>query len=127
VAAFMQHVQEMRRLLSHATNVEECRLIVDMCVAKSGFKLESTDYSKQSPPLTAHEPLLSAVDANLEHALIELFLGGTGEESEGDGDEQPSPTDSTSSKRGFVALPMSPPDTPDGNGSKATEPVVTDT
>jgi len=101
---------------------------VDMCVAKSGFKLEPTDYSKQSPPSTAPEPLLSAVDANLEHALVELFLGGAGEESEEDGDEQPqSPTNSASSKRGSVALPMSPPDTPDGNGSKATEPVVTDT
>jgi hypothetical protein len=125
VAVFTQHTQEMRRLLAHATSVDECRLIVDMFVARSGLHLEPADRLEPSPPSNTSQPLPSGVDVNLEHSLVELFLGGAGEESEGDGDEQPlSPVDNAVSKRRSVALPMSPPDTPDGSGSKTAEPVV---
>jgi hypothetical protein len=110
-------------------------LIVDMFLAKSGLHPEPSDHSNPStPPSPPHDsgPLPLGIDANLECSLVELFLGGMGEESEGEGDEQPlpSPADSIVDKDDSVALPMSPPNTPNtrqrtgSKTSKAAEPVV---
>jgi hypothetical protein len=126
ITAFSQHTQDMRRLLAQATNVDECRLIVDMFLAKSGVQLEHVDQSKPSTQAIPSQPLPSGVDARLEHSLIELFLGGAGEEGGGDGDEQPSsPATGAINKDGSVALPMSPPDTPHSvTVPKSVAPVV---
>jgi hypothetical protein len=131
MAAFSEHAGDLRRLLAHATNVEECRLIVDMFLAKSGLPVEAVDDAKPCTSLDASRPLPSGNDADLERSLVELFLGGMGEESEGDRDERPlTPAGSVASKEGSVALPMSPPDTPSTTQdhgpkiSEAVEPVV---
>jgi hypothetical protein len=135
MAALSEHTKDLCRLLAHATHIEECRLIVDMFLAKSGLHPEPSDHSNPStPPSPPHDsgPLPLGIDANLERSLVELFLGGMGEESEGEGDEQPlpSPADSIVSKDDSVALPMSPPNTPNtrqrtgSKTSKAAEPVV---
>jgi hypothetical protein len=127
MAAFIEHAQEMRRLLAQATNVDECRLIVDMFMAKSRIQLEPVDHSKPFPPSNASQPLPLRFDADLEHSLVELFLGGVGEGGESDGNEQPlSPANDAISGKGSVALPMSPPDTPqsDHGDDSTSEPVV---
>ena len=129
MAAFIDHAQEMRRLLAQATNVDECRLIVDMFMAKSGIELEPVDHSKQSPPSSASQPLPLRFDADLEHSLVELFLGGAREGGESDGNEQPlSPANGAISRKGSIALPMSPPDTPQSDhGDDSTSVVIKDT
>jgi len=119
----------MRRLLTSATNADECRLIVDIFLAQSGLLLEPVEHAKPSPPSDTPQPLSAGTDADLEHSLVELFLGGAGEEeSEVEGDEHViSSADSAASKGSSVSLPMSPPDTPGsshGNGVKAAEPAV---
>lgn len=134
MAALSEHTKDLRRLLAHATHVEECRLIVDMFLAKSGLHPEPSDNSNLSTPPDDSSSLPPGIDANLERSLVELFLGGMGEESEGEGDAQPlpSPAESIVSKDDSesVALPMSPPDTPNtrqrkgSKTSKAAEPVV---
>jgi len=130
LAALSQHAHEMRRLLMPATNADECRLIVDMFLAKSGLHMEPVDHSKPFLLSDASQTLPFGVDAELEHSLVELFLGGmTEEESEvayGDDPIIP-PAESTAPKESPVALPMSPPDTPHSshdNRSETAEPVV---
>lgn len=114
----------MRRLLAMATNVDECRLIVDMFFAKSGLHLEPVD-SKLSLAPDVSRPVPGG-DTSLEHSLVELFLGGAGEESEADGDEQTisSAGDGPTNKESPVALPMLPPESIHGNGVITANPVV---
>jgi len=69
----------MRRLFSKATNVDECRLIFDMFLAKSGLPLEPTDYDipYPSPSLTDTPPTQrTEADDSLEHSIVEFFLDG---------------------------------------------------
>ena len=133
MAALSQHAQEMRRLLTSATNVDECRLLVDMFLAKSGLHFETLDYS--SPPLPSTVPQPDpGTEADLENSLVELFLGGAGEEgSKVDGDDQMLSridksvnNQSSASEGSSISLPMSPPDTPDTSHGKTmtAEPVV---
>ncbi|TFK43844.1 hypothetical protein BDQ12DRAFT_643549 [Crucibulum laeve] len=73
---------DMQRLISRATNTDECRLIVDMFVARAGLSAASRDadmdapYPSPSPSLiTRAQP--AVVDDSLEHSLLELLLGGS--------------------------------------------------
>ena len=71
--------RDMRRHFSNATNVDECRLILDMFLAKSGISVEPTEYDIPYPsPSPSDTPLTQRTEADisLEHALVELFLGG---------------------------------------------------
>lgn len=121
LTAFTDHAREMYRLLTHATNANECRLIVDMFLVKSGLQLEfanhDTPYPSPPPETAVHLPSID--DVELENSLVELFLGGAGDvdaetdDSEADGeaeeDEEPlSPTDTVVSKE----VPLTLPDTP---------------
>lgn len=124
--SFSSHAQEMRRLIGYATNVDECRLIVDMFLAKSGLHLEPADPQNPYPsPPSDLLQLPSGSNADLEHSLVELFLGGMGDEGD---EELSSPAESSDSKSSPVTFPVSPPDTPipvDSNGITTTEePVV---
>jgi hypothetical protein len=78
---FTDNAREMHRLLSHATNADECRLIVDMFFVKSGLQLESVNHDTPypSPPLEPTVPLPDVADIDLENSLVELFLGTAGE------------------------------------------------
>lgn len=70
--------QDLHRLLSQATNADECRLIFDMFLAKSGIPVEPTSYDipypSPSPSVVARMQDTPA-DVALEHSLVELFLG----------------------------------------------------
>ena len=113
------NARDMHRLLARATNADECRLIVDLFLVKSNLlpNAEATNAAYPSPPSDNNQPLPSAVTAtNLENNLVELFLGGGGEEY-AEGDEEPllplSPTTTNPGKDTTpVTLPVSPPDTP---------------
>ncbi|KAK7054029.1 hypothetical protein R3P38DRAFT_2854001 [Favolaschia claudopus] len=82
------HARDMRRLLSRATNADECRLIFEIFLAKAGVAIEPAPYEVPypSPPpsdthATAASPVVAAParDASevaLELSLVELFLGG---------------------------------------------------
>ncbi|KAJ7068814.1 hypothetical protein C8F01DRAFT_1119409 [Mycena amicta] len=71
--------RDMRRMLSTATNVDECRLIFEMFLNKSGVKLEPASYDVPYPspsPSDSQHPTASDDGGMMELALIELFLGG---------------------------------------------------
>jgi len=141
----------MYRLLTHATNADECRLIVDMFLVKSGLQLEavSHDTPYPSPPLEAAVHLPSVADIDLENSLVELFLGGPAEaeaeadpeaeaeveveveveiEVETEEDDEPlSPTDTVVSKEVSLVVPVSPHDTSfHPHGNTTTQPVLKD-
>lgn len=69
--------RDMRRLLAKATSADECRLILDMFLTKSGVAL---DVPYPSPSLSdaqaTRERDRGSAEAALELALVELFLGG---------------------------------------------------
>jgi hypothetical protein len=132
LTAFVDHAQEMHRLLTHATNADECRLIVDMFLVKSGLQLESANNNTPypSPPLEPAVNLPSIAEAELENSLVELFLGGAGDaddsEVEDEDDEEPlSPTDTVVSKDAPLTLPHDTPFTTRDNIT-TTQKVVTD-
>jgi hypothetical protein len=73
-----QHARELQRQLLTATTVDECRLLVDMFLAKSGLSLELTndELPYPSPASSVLPSHTSVADADLEHSLVELLLGG---------------------------------------------------
>ncbi|CAK5262909.1 unnamed protein product [Mycena citricolor] len=87
-----EDARDMRRLLSCASNVDECRLLFEMFLAKAGVSgaegnVPTTgrgfEVPYPSPSLSnddGHQNKLipSAADASLELSLVELFLGGGG-------------------------------------------------
>ncbi|GLB34110.1 hypothetical protein LshimejAT787_0109940 [Lyophyllum shimeji] len=70
--------KDMHRLFARATTADECRLIFDMFLAKSGIPVKATNcdapYPSPSPSVVAREQT-AAVEAALEHTLVELLLG----------------------------------------------------
>jgi hypothetical protein len=72
-------VQDMHHLLSSAASADECRLILDMFLAKSGIKVEPPDPSGSRSSAAAMQ--VTSAEASLEHSLVELLLGGAEESS----------------------------------------------
>ena len=99
---------EMRRFLSKASTADECRLLVDMFMAKAGISTSApADRDDAStPPLTdASSESSSSSNSTvptLESSLVEMFLGG-----EIDGSLFSSDIDG-----GSALAPVSPPYTP---------------
>ena len=69
--------REIHRLMSRATSADECRLIFDMFLAKSGIKVEPADHGGSHSLSQQFAPTVPHADASLEHSLVELLLGGT--------------------------------------------------
>ena len=77
--------KDMQRLLTHATTADECRLIFNMFMARSGMTEASvsektdTPYPSSSSIKNASAPLVqsSVGEALIESTLIEFFLSGT--------------------------------------------------
>lgn len=73
--------RDMRRMITRATTADECRLIVDMFLAKAGISMEPAvgdyDVPYPSPSSEAHMTTQrpASADTALEHSLVELFLG----------------------------------------------------
>ncbi len=63
---------EIHRLMSHAGSADECRLILDMFLARAGIRVEG------AKPVTVALPPggLSLNNSPLESTVVELFLGG---------------------------------------------------
>lgn len=67
----LEHAREMRTMLEHATSAAECRILVDMFLARS--KLVADVNNSQA---LAASPLPRDSGANgLERTIVELFLG----------------------------------------------------
>ncbi|KAG6885475.1 hypothetical protein C0993_001340 [Termitomyces sp. T159_Od127] len=62
----------MHRLFSKATTADECRLILDMFLARAGV-LDPNQFDKSQPP---YRDQSAATDSRLQAYLLELFLGG---------------------------------------------------
>lgn len=143
--AFTDRAREMYRLLTHATNADECRIIVDMFLVKSGLHPDSVNpgSSYPSPPPEAPVDLPSTAETELESSLVELFLGGAGDveadvdadedvdadvndsEPEAEEDEEPlSPTDTVVSKEAPLILPHDTPYTTHDNAVTAQKVVM---
>ncbi len=70
-------MQDMHRLMSRATTVDECRVILELFLAKSGVTGDKAvemevPYPSPSP---SDNPESAASDIALEQALVEYFLG----------------------------------------------------
>lgn len=67
------HAQSLRQLMSTATTADECRVLVDMFLARVGFPVDrSTDVDPYPSPISSVDPS----DADLECSVIEALLGG---------------------------------------------------
>ncbi|KAF8165671.1 hypothetical protein B0H34DRAFT_689999 [Crassisporium funariophilum] len=72
--------KDMQRLFSSATTADECRLIFDMFMARSGISKESrTDvpYPSPSPSIVKPTRLAGGGAASVETSVVELLLGGS--------------------------------------------------
>jgi hypothetical protein len=70
---------DMHRLMSKATTADECRLLYDMFLAKSGILIGPADYDIPYPspsPSVISRAQITPADTALEHSLVELLLGG---------------------------------------------------
>ncbi|KAG6378577.1 hypothetical protein JVT61DRAFT_12842 [Boletus reticuloceps] len=71
-ASVLEHAREMRTMLEHATSAAECRILVDMFLARCKLSTdEANSYALTAPP----PPRDSSADG-LERTIVELFLGG---------------------------------------------------
>ncbi|KAG6856789.1 hypothetical protein H0H87_000757 [Tephrocybe sp. NHM501043] len=69
----------IHRLISRATTADECRLILDMFLARAGIPVDPKKYNASNPspsPSTATSNPMGPVEKGLEATLLELFLGG---------------------------------------------------
>jgi hypothetical protein len=66
----------MHRLFSEATTADECRIIFDMFLARSGLPAANHDTPLPSPS-DIHGTQPSKADVDLEHSLVELLLSGS--------------------------------------------------
>jgi hypothetical protein len=57
----------MRRLLANATNADECRLLVDMFLAQSGFPLSASEYAEPANNEALEQQQTSVVEALLSN------------------------------------------------------------
>jgi hypothetical protein len=66
------HAQSLRQLMSVATTADECRVLVDMFLARVGFPVDrSTDVDPYPSPISSTDPN----DVDLESSVIETLLG----------------------------------------------------
>ncbi|KAI0832822.1 hypothetical protein BC628DRAFT_356002 [Trametes gibbosa] len=72
-------VDNLRRLMSAATSAAECRLLVDMFLAKNGFAAQDTVAQPEEATTASLEDALAAATRGtdeIERGLVALFLGG---------------------------------------------------
>ena len=67
------HAQNLRQLMSTATTADECRVLVDMFLARVGFPVDRSTVADPYPsPISSVDPS----DVDLESSVIEALLGG---------------------------------------------------
>ena len=73
------HAQSLRQLMSMATTADECRVLVDMFLARVGFPIDrSTNVDPYPSPISSTDPS----DVDLESSVIETLLGGDSSDSQ---------------------------------------------
>lgn len=73
LASVAEHVRDMRRVLAHATSAQECRLLVDIFLARSKLIADAAELRAlaASPP----DPATREMNTTVENAVVGLFLG----------------------------------------------------
>jgi len=67
------NAQSLRQLMSTASTADECRVLVDMFLARVGFPIDrSTNMDPYPSPISSTDPS----DVDLESSVIETLLGG---------------------------------------------------
>lgn len=75
VPKYFEYAHDLRKLMSKATTVDECRLLVEIFLAKSGVR--HTPARLDSLEATIPVEVSATVDsADVELAIVELLLGG---------------------------------------------------
>ncbi|KAI0650830.1 hypothetical protein C8Q79DRAFT_902758 [Trametes meyenii] len=71
-------VDDLRRLMGAATNADECRLLVDMFLAKNGLAPKTPAIAEPEAKASLDDALALATAGNdeVERGLVALFLGG---------------------------------------------------
>ena len=83
-----EQAQDLRRLLAVATTADECRLLVDMFLIKSGFPLPSARDAEAAAPVAASKAVeqvaakIETFNEDIERSLVSLLLGDGESESE---------------------------------------------
>ncbi|KAG2073555.1 hypothetical protein BDR04DRAFT_1094463 [Suillus decipiens] len=75
-ASVIDYAHEMRRTLSHATSATECRLLIDIFLARAGLVADSSELQVPVAPESTTK------ESQMEHAIVELLLGGDAESSD---------------------------------------------
>lgn len=72
----VEHARSMRRALVHASNVDECRLLIDMFLTRSKLVEDSTELKAliASAPM---DPTTQQLNALIEKTIVGLFLDGS--------------------------------------------------
>lgn len=68
--------QALRRLMSKASTADECRLLLDMFLAKSGIPIDAADYDAPYPSPLSERPERQSADMTVENFVVELILSG---------------------------------------------------
>ena len=73
-------LRDMQRLMENAGTADECRIILDMYMARSGIsrepKPQAVPYPSPSPSVVKHTPYTDS-ENSLESSLVELLLGAS--------------------------------------------------
>lgn len=73
VPSILEHAREMRMMLEHATSAAECRILVDMFLARSKLAGDAAYLRALAPP--PPPPPRDSGASGLERAIVEMFLG----------------------------------------------------
>ncbi|KAL4076291.1 hypothetical protein V8B97DRAFT_1862790 [Scleroderma yunnanense] len=73
LASVTEHACDMRRALGHATSVQECRLLVDIFLARS--KLIANAAELRALVASPQDSAKRELNATIENAVVGLFLG----------------------------------------------------
>jgi hypothetical protein len=75
----LNDAQDIRRLMAKATNADECRVLLDMLLAKCGVPINAAKNNDPYPsptPSSGGESETYGADVELRHSLVEFLLGG---------------------------------------------------
>ena len=71
VPSVLEHARELRTMLEHATSAAECRILVDMFLARSKLSVDVANLQDLAAPSPPRDFCVSG----LESTIVELFLG----------------------------------------------------
>ncbi|KAF9238806.1 hypothetical protein BU15DRAFT_75030 [Melanogaster broomeanus] len=86
--SIFEHVRDMRRMLAHATNADECRLLVDIFLTRTKLVADAVELKSLAAIPSPQDSGAREPTPHLEKTVVGLFLG--------DGEHDPHPPAPTS-------------------------------